>query len=531
MRLSHIRRRYETLKDILLWARERFGFEARPRQDELLRAIHIGNKIAYRIGRQFGKTELLAIIALYMSWCKLFPIERGGRVAGFRGPRGLMASAKDDWADTLYERTRSFMDRDDEMRGMIQEGAAARAEREAGAHLIRIRLSPYKRIIFPHGGFIDFRGPGDKGEGPRSKTYDWKIIDEADYMPKAFWVAEGPTSINTPAALTILSSTPTGRREYFYRACTDPKMGFKEFHISGEENPNFTEEKKKELMEELGEEGYDREIRANWGVIMSGAFPDVLIDAAIFQGAYLRLKVSGKTHADPAAFVRAEVSAWAAENGNPLLLLGGDLGSKATSPSELLLGQPEGDAMDIVGIITLSEISWPLIEDVIRALDDVLRLDSIVLDATGVGAPVCQNLQARDVPRAPVYPFDFGSSLTVAEGLRKNAKVWSTDAIVSMLQHEDLGIPSDDEFLYQFRNHTVDLSRGRPIYSKIDDHMVDGLRCLVYGFFRDRFSADIPARDADKSLPVAKHVQLAATKNKDAPPTPGKLKFRSLNTL
>jgi len=57
----------------------------------------------------------------------------------------------------------------------------------------------------------------------------------------------------------------TGRREYFYRACTDSEMGFKEFHFSSEENPNLTEKMKKELLEELGPEEYEREIRANWG--------------------------------------------------------------------------------------------------------------------------------------------------------------------------------------------------------------------------------------------------------------------------
>lgn len=523
----------DVVRDILLWAKARFGWEPRPGQTEMMRAIHQHQKITYRIGRQFGKTECLALIGLYQAWTKVFPIVRDGNIVGFRGSRTLMASAKDDWAETLYERTRAFLDRNDEMRRMVQEGMERRGERtnrrtgDGPRAAIKIRLSPYKRIIFPNGSTIDFRGPGDKGEGPRSKTYDFKIIDEADYMPKTYWVAEGPTSINAPAALTVLSSTPTGKREHFYRACTDPKMGYKEFHFSGEENPMLTPDKKQDLLDELGPEEYDREIRANWGTIMSGVFPSELLDKAVFVDGYLKITANANEIHDVVGHVEHLVREWASKERLKNLILGADLGTSAKSPCEILLGEPDGKNLDVVGIISLNAASWPEIEKVLEVLDNELQIQAMALDATGVGSPVCEHLQQNGKIQSEILPFDFSTTLTVSENLRKNAKAWTTDSIISMLQHGNLGLPDDENLLYQFRNHTVDLSRGRPKYSKIDDHIVDAARCLVYAFFKERFQNSTERRDgrrnAEDSPPF---VALVGVKMRSPIPAPyfGKMK-------
>ena len=150
------RNRIATLTDVVLWANEKFGWQLRPRQDEMLRAIHRFNKIAYRIGRQFGKTECLALIALYFAWVKMCPSKSSG-AAALRGARILMASAKDDWAETLYDRTRTLMEANEDMRLMIHEGMDRKGDRDLTHAAIRIRLSPYKRIILSNGSFIEFR--------------------------------------------------------------------------------------------------------------------------------------------------------------------------------------------------------------------------------------------------------------------------------------------------------------------------------------------------------------------------------------
>lgn len=515
-------------RDIVYWAHRRFGWSPRPGQIQMLRAVHVFPRIAYRIGRQFGKTECLALIGLYLAEMKRFLISGGSDTPRFRGARVLMASAKDDWADTLYERVRALIEMNDEMAGMVREGMERRNEKAEEVGIVRIRLSPYKRIILPTGGFIDFRGPGDKGEGPRSKTYDYKILDEADRMPKAYWIAEGPTSINAPAGLTILSSTPTGQRDHFYRACTDPKMGYKEFHFSGELNPNMTADKRSELIESLGPEEYDREIRANWGTIMAGVFPQEKIDEAIYEGGFLRLRAVSTEIADPVEFICKRLADWAAAERPVELLLGADPGSTTAHPCEILLGEPRGDDLDVVGIISLVGYQWPTVEDVFRGIEKTIRLRSITIDSTGVGAPVCENLQMRGQMRAQVLSFEFSKNIVVGDDMRKNSKVWATDVLVSMLMRGNLGLPDDEDLLYQFRNHTVDVSRGRPIYSKVDDHIVDAARSMIYGFFKDR----LPSEKGRDEEAVASEVTVARVKDKGvkiASPQMGKMKVRALN--
>lgn len=191
-------------------------------------------KFAWRIGRQSGKTECLAIAALYLAICKPItewndqryldkskvgengPEDTGWRkrkVSNLRGASIIMASAKADMAKTVYERVVEF----------IGKSALLTAALEAGT--IEIRLNPYPEFTIHVDGWrkpakIAFRGPGANGQALRSKTFDYKLYDEADYMPNSFFEAEKPTSINAgDTGLTILSSTPTGKHEYFFKAC------------------------------------------------------------------------------------------------------------------------------------------------------------------------------------------------------------------------------------------------------------------------------------------------------------------------
>ena len=140
-----------------------------------------------------------------------------------------------------------------------------------------------------------------------------------------------------------------------------------------------------------------------------------------------------------------------------------------------------------------------------------------------------ENLTHRGVTKCSILPLDFGSTLVVAEDARKNSKVWATDAIVSMLQRENLGVPNDPDFLHQFRNHTVDVSRGRPRYSKVEDHIVDAARCLVYGFFQDSFPGSGASRKPVEPIPSV--VKTAAPREAGAPRGGTKMKVRGMKAM
>lgn len=184
-----------------------------------------------------GKTECLAIAALYMAVCKpvkfhkSYGVRRKSAITAenptgqvkvvedfTRGANIIMASADADKAKVIFDRVLSFLNASPEYQIAMDSG------------VIKVGKHPFPTIIINADGWVKpatvtFRGPGAGGQAARSHTYDYKLYDEADYMPEAFFEAELATEINAKTAsgkdnsFVILSSTPSGRRAHFYRAC------------------------------------------------------------------------------------------------------------------------------------------------------------------------------------------------------------------------------------------------------------------------------------------------------------------------
>jgi hypothetical protein len=130
-----------------------------------------------------------------------------------RGAKIIVASADADKAKTVFDRVMKFIN------------ASKTLNLAAESGIIDVKLHPFPQIIFNLEGWtepaeITFRGPGAKGQALRSKTFDYKLYDEVDYMPEAFFEAEKATEINAGQdGLVILSSTPSGKRGHFFKAC------------------------------------------------------------------------------------------------------------------------------------------------------------------------------------------------------------------------------------------------------------------------------------------------------------------------
>jgi len=205
--------------------------------DEKLRGQPI-QKFAWRVGRQSGKTESLAIGALFLALCRPIHFTKLRRYKDhaligtprpdgsinesgwtetqdpyMRGAKIIIGSADADKARTIFDRVMKFIDNSPKLSKAMAGGAIVK------------KLHPFPELIFKIPGWtedasITFRGPGAGGQTARSKTFDYKLYDEADWMPAIFFEAEKATSINAGEnSLVILSSTPTGKREHFYNAC------------------------------------------------------------------------------------------------------------------------------------------------------------------------------------------------------------------------------------------------------------------------------------------------------------------------
>ena len=83
-----------------------------------------------------------------------------------------------------------------------------------------------------------------------------------------------------------MSSTPTGRRSQFYKACTDKAMGYTEHYHPSTHNPNWGPEMEAELRAQLSEQGYIHEVLAEFGVEDAGVFDKDKVDRAMTYELY-----------------------------------------------------------------------------------------------------------------------------------------------------------------------------------------------------------------------------------------------------
>lgn len=89
-----------------------------------------------------------------------------------------------------------------------------------------------------------------------------------------------------PDISIFLSSTPTGRRSFFYEACVNKDLGYKEFYFPSMANPNWGEEMEAEFRSSLTELQYIHEVLAEFGPQETGVFDKKKLDEAIKMDLY-----------------------------------------------------------------------------------------------------------------------------------------------------------------------------------------------------------------------------------------------------
>ena len=113
----------------------------------------------------------------------------------------------------------------------------------------------------------------DNPDAGRSRDYDDVVLDEASLVRKGLREiveqAITPTLLDRNGTL-IMAGTPKGidPENFFYVACTDKTLGYKEFHVSTMENPMLDERGVAELKERNAPLVYKQEYLAefvDWG--------------------------------------------------------------------------------------------------------------------------------------------------------------------------------------------------------------------------------------------------------------------------
>ena len=116
------------------------------------------------------------------------------------------------------------------------------------------------------GGLIEFWSLDNEDAG-RSRDYDHVVIDEASLVRRGLQEiveqAIAPTLLDRNGTLT-LAGTPKGidAENFFYRACVDKELGYKEFHLPTEMNPLLNREALAKLPERYPPLVYQQEYLA-----------------------------------------------------------------------------------------------------------------------------------------------------------------------------------------------------------------------------------------------------------------------------
>lgn len=76
------------------------------------------------------------------------------------------------------------------------------------------------------------------------------------------------------------SSTPTGKRDFFYEICTNPDTGYKSYHFPSMVNPDWDESMEAELRATMTQQGYIHEVLAEFGEETIGVFSKAAIERA-----------------------------------------------------------------------------------------------------------------------------------------------------------------------------------------------------------------------------------------------------------
>ena len=171
-------------------------------------------KKVYRCGRRVGKSVVLCIEMIWKAFCN-------------NDKRILVCAPYKTQVQQLWK---------DGFHKLIKGNEFIEAS------ISRMSSNPYT-IEFKNGsrimGLTAGSKSGNKGTSIRGQSADDLYLDEVDYM--------GDEAIQSIMAIVatkqdtrfVISSTPTGRREFFYNACTNKTLGYEEFHFASNVSPEW----------------------------------------------------------------------------------------------------------------------------------------------------------------------------------------------------------------------------------------------------------------------------------------------------
>ena len=141
----------------------------------------------------------------------------------------------------------------------------------------RVQLHNGSKIL----GFTAGTRTGSKSTGIRGQDAHLILIDEADYLSMSDFEVILAIQASRPDVEIWASSTPTGKRDMFWRFCSEPELGFKEFHFPSSFSPVWNAQIERLEKAQYSDQGSLHEFEADFGDEAEGVFLDKFVNVAL----------------------------------------------------------------------------------------------------------------------------------------------------------------------------------------------------------------------------------------------------------
>ncbi len=450
----------------------------RPYQAEMLRCT--SKKKIFRIGRQAGKSESLCVAMLYNLFTKPGKAED-------QGFKIILITPFQTQIELVFTRLLELIRMNKDLENSIKRHV------KAPNYTLELHNGSIIR------GFTAGTQSGGNANAVRGQHGDMLVFDEADLLAAEDMDSAMAIITNSPGATVWMSSTPTGKRERFYKNCHDKT--WKEFHYPSTVNPFWGPELEATFRGQHTEIGYTHEIMADFGEQEQGVFQNVYVQAAKAPYKY------GTMFYNPMWTYTIGVDWNDTKNGTTIGVVGYN---------------PNSNHFYVVDRHIISREGWTQMTscEKIAELNRVWKPAAIYIDK-GFGGTQYEVLRKfsydslRDPRKGHTHPdaklkdvlfqYDFASKLEVHDlftkmPVNKPAKPFLVENAVRRFETKSISYPEDDKVLEaQLNNYIIDrvTQTGTPVYKpqeeSIGDHTLDALMLALVGFTLQKTPLGHPA--------------------------------------
>lgn len=461
-------------RDPVAWA-ELYAFtengkpwKAREAQKTMLRCT--SSRVVFRCGRRVGKSDALMIKVLFNAInLPNRPLVEIDGVLKKEPLTFLIITPRQTHSDNLYRK----------FEAQIQNSPVIRDS------IISFKQYPYIEVYFQNGSklFIMTAGTGGANAGLsiRSFSADYLILDEGNYLgPEELKAALAILSTNANCKL-IVSSTPVGIQDFFYRWCFNAP-DYKEFHFPTPVLDHWAAIKSNVYQDIQSVDDFMHEYMAEFSAPGHTVFRMDLIQKAIKNYEYREFSYSDG--------MRYSIGIdWNAIVGTEIIIVG---------------YQRENDHYTVVESINVPRSEWTQLASCEAVIDAIRKWNPFIVVADeGYGSTQIEILRATAYqtkdPRLQniadiLLPYNFSSKIEIFDPItkkpiKKSAKPFLVKNAVARFEEENISISNQDRLLveqlslYQIKSIS---NLGLPTYwvpeDDVGDHRLDALMLALVGF-------------------------------------------------